>query len=542
MRIKPNTIRLFALQSVILLLASCGGGGGATAPAAVATTTPPAVTGTPPAAATQVLASDNTSTAYVQVKWYSPDTALTFNIYRAATAQGAQSLLAPNINSRIYNDTSAVAGTPYYYWVEAVNANALKSAKAGGDIGTRAVAPVTPQLLPPLNVQASDSSSSTGINVTWDASVGAVSYFVYRATSATTAANLRVFLGIVNAPVVTFTDNAAALTAGTTYWYWVRAVAGQRFVDSQPDTGIKLAVNPVMVPPASVVASAYPGEIQVNWDAVPGAVTYELHRKDLFANATPMPVQAGLTVTSFADSTVAAGNPYYYSVIAVDANGVKSPLSTDSNRAFAQAGQIAAPSQPGDPLPIAPVNSADVVTVYATSDNQVVFDTYDLNNNLFFDKSTLSVGCNFLQGGAFSSAICFRSLLYFDLPMISGKTINSATLKMTAFTPGIDAFAPINAHPITSIWGSNVSWNTLPQGLQDPEGFAVPPTAVNPVMNMNVTAIVRQWAAGMSNFGLFLHDHSATMIGSANFEATEFYSTERYYNQSQRPQLIIDYQ
>jgi len=72
---------------------------------------------------------------------------------------------------------------------------------------------------PPANVQASDGTYTTKVLVSWDASSGATSYHVYRASSAAGTKTL------VGSPTDTpYADTSAA--PGDTYYYWVVADNG----------------------------------------------------------------------------------------------------------------------------------------------------------------------------------------------------------------------------------------------------------------------------------------------------------------------------
>ncbi len=84
---------------------------------------------------------------------------------------------------------------------------------------------------PPTNVQASDGTYTDKVRVTWNASAGASSYVVFRATS---AGGTQTNLGEISS--TTFDDITAAV--GTTYYYWVSACGGSGCsIQSDYDTG-----------------------------------------------------------------------------------------------------------------------------------------------------------------------------------------------------------------------------------------------------------------------------------------------------------------
>jgi hypothetical protein len=77
---------------------------------------------TTPSPPTGVSASDGTYTDKVQVSWAASAGATYYQVFRNTTnsSAGATSLTSSHSSSP-YNDTSAVAGTTYYYWVKACN-------------------------------------------------------------------------------------------------------------------------------------------------------------------------------------------------------------------------------------------------------------------------------------------------------------------------------------------------------------------------------------------------------------------------------------
>ena len=89
-----------------------------------------------------------------------------------------------------------------------------------------------------------------------------------------------------------------------------------------------LQVVPGNVPPAPTGLGAIPGNAQVtlNWTAASGATSYNVKRST--TNGGPYAnVQTGVTGTTFTNTGLTNGTPYYYVVTAVNASG-ESPIST----------------------------------------------------------------------------------------------------------------------------------------------------------------------------------------------------------------------
>lgn len=102
----------------------------------------------------------------------------------------------------------------------------------------------------PANVVATATSTSN-VNVTWDTSVGALTYNVYRSTDGTNYS----LAGFTTAPTVTFADGGRS--ANTAYLYKVRAVNGGESSDSNIDlaTTVMFTDDPLVVSTTQVKAA-----------------------------------------------------------------------------------------------------------------------------------------------------------------------------------------------------------------------------------------------------------------------------------------------
>jgi fibronectin type 3 domain-containing protein len=159
---------------------------------------------------TSVLATDGTYTDKVRVTWIRSTGATAYKVYRATSATGTK-VYRGLATGAYFDDTTGTPGITYYYWVVAYR-SASYSGYSTYNTGWR-------KLLPPTNVQASDGTYSDKVRVTWTASVGATSYKVYRAATAT---GTKVYRG--SSTGVYFDDTTA--TPGVTYYYWVVAYRG----------------------------------------------------------------------------------------------------------------------------------------------------------------------------------------------------------------------------------------------------------------------------------------------------------------------------
>jgi hypothetical protein len=89
----------------------------------------------------------------------------------------------------------------------------------------------------PTNVSATDGTSTANVTVTWSAVAGATSYEIWRGTSNSSSSAMKVG----TSTSTSYSDTSA--TPGTTYYYWVKAVASVgTSVFSSCDSGYKKIV------------------------------------------------------------------------------------------------------------------------------------------------------------------------------------------------------------------------------------------------------------------------------------------------------------
>ena len=146
-----------------------------------------------------------------QLTWKPVTGATAYEVYRSTSQSGTYSLLSTTASTS-YVNTSAVAGTTYYYKVKAICGNGASAYSniVSGQVQIVLDAPV---------VTFGHSASSGKPQLTWNAVAGATSYEVYRSTSQSGTYSL---LGTTAA--TSYTNTGAV--AGTTYYYKVKAICG----------------------------------------------------------------------------------------------------------------------------------------------------------------------------------------------------------------------------------------------------------------------------------------------------------------------------
>ena len=271
-----------------------------------------------PDAPTGVSATDGTSTTGVAVTWTASSHADSYSVYRATSESATKERIASGLASTSFVDTTATAGTTYWYWVTASNSSGTSDYSAS-DTGYRKVAAPSA----PTGVRASDGESSTEIVVSWNAVASADSYSVWRGTSSASSLAILLASGLT---ITSYSDTSAVV--GTTYYYWVKASnVGDDSGFSVPDTGC-LANT---VGPTSVTATdgTYDGYVRVTWTASQGATSYEIWRGTV--NAYSQATKIGSpTATSYNDTSAAPGMRYWYWVRAVTSAGTSAFSSSDS--------------------------------------------------------------------------------------------------------------------------------------------------------------------------------------------------------------------
>jgi fibronectin type 3 domain-containing protein len=163
----------------------------------------------PPAAPTGLTAT--AGNAQVMLAWTASTGATSYNVKRSTTNGSGYAQVGTSATAA-FTDSGLTNGTTYYYVVSAVNA-AGASPNSSQASATPAL-PVTPPAAP-TNLQA--AASNAQVSLTWNASAGATSYNVKRATTSGGPYTTIKFVTVAN-----YSDTG--LTNGTAYYYVVSGV------------------------------------------------------------------------------------------------------------------------------------------------------------------------------------------------------------------------------------------------------------------------------------------------------------------------------
>ncbi len=152
--------------------------------------------------------------AQVALSWTGVSGATSYNLYRSTVSGGEGSTAEKTgIAAASYTDTGLTNNTTYYYTVAALKSGAtspqsveiFSTPVSGGSGGV----PTAPSGL-------TATGSNASISLTWTASSGATSYYLYRGTATGGEAGVAIATGITTP---SFTDTT--VTNGTTYYYKV---------------------------------------------------------------------------------------------------------------------------------------------------------------------------------------------------------------------------------------------------------------------------------------------------------------------------------
>jgi endo-1,4-beta-D-glucanase Y len=232
------------------------------------------------------------------------------------SSSGSLQRTAQQMFDYVRNDTSS--NTDYYpaAWrllsLVLLSGNMPKPVLTGG-----------PPPIPPAPTGLAATAGNQQVALTWNASTGATSYTVLRATVSGGPYTS------VQTGVTTTSFTNTNLTNGTTYFYVVRAVNAS---GTSGNSNQASATPTAGAPPAPTNLVATPGNQQValTWSASTGATSYTVLRATV-SGGPYTSVQTGVTATNFTNTSLTNGTTYFYVVRAVNASGT----SGNSNQASA---------------------------------------------------------------------------------------------------------------------------------------------------------------------------------------------------------------
>ncbi|GAB3940932.1 hypothetical protein GCM10028805_03510 [Spirosoma harenae] len=241
-----------------------------------------------------------------------------FEIERATGGPTASYIKIADVgpNTQTYSDQSVQGNTQYCYRVRAVND---VGASGYTDPPACATTPTPPAGIP-QNLQAT-ATSSTQINVKWDAVAGASGYQLERSPNGNDGWQN---IGPSPATATTFTDNGR--TPNTRYYYRVRALNS---AGAPGDfSGVVNAITPDIPPadPARLTVTSFTyNQVNLQWaDVSTNESGFQIERS---TNETSWDKigDAGVNATTYTDNSALPQTHYYYRVKAVNGAGSSNP-------------------------------------------------------------------------------------------------------------------------------------------------------------------------------------------------------------------------
>lgn len=283
---------------------------------------------------TNVSAGDGTSTSFVPLTWDASPLADSYRVYRGLLANGSDATLVASPTGTSFDDTTAVPGTIYFYFITAANASG-ESPRSSGESGWR-------QRLPPApvaSVTASDDSPHS-IRVVWPAADRAQSYRVSR--NAVNAFAGSTVLGTTSA--LSWHDTTTAVNA--TFHYFIESLntGGTSAPVATTVPGMKTPLPPGTPTGLSATDGTSPTQTQLTWTAAAGATGYRVYRNTVESVAGATEIAVLGETTAHADSGGTRGVVFWYFVRAILAGGDSAPSNLDEGR------RLAAP--PGAPVSV----------------------------------------------------------------------------------------------------------------------------------------------------------------------------------------------
>jgi fibronectin type 3 domain-containing protein len=348
--------------------------------------------------------AEGTGTGQVVLTWSAPAgaTDMTYNVYRGTSAGGEGATpIATGLTTTSFTDSSATSGSTYYYEVTSVDPQSMSTpsiapfGESARSNEVSAVAPARNTLLLGIACGGSASGSfvadtdfagggdSGGTKATINTNgvtnpppqsvlqhgrIGNFTYTIPNLTPGTTytvrldfveyyfnAAGDRVFDVSINGTQVLSNFDIYAAAGGSDILladsYAVAAssagtitIGFNSVVNNSIISGIEIysAAQTAPTAPTGLTAAAGNSQVNLGWNAVAGATSYDVYRGTSSGGETLLATGAGVTTNSFTDTTAVNGTHYFYYVTAI--NSVGQSGSSNEVSATPQAPTLAAPT------------------------------------------------------------------------------------------------------------------------------------------------------------------------------------------------------
>lgn len=206
---------------------------------------------------------------------------------------------------------------------------------------------------------------------------------------------------------------------------------------------------------------------------------------------------------------------------------------------------VAATPAPVDTtVTLAPINDNTI----ASSSLSAVYENSVYQSNYWFPATPgIGMGCDqlFVAGTGGQHLSCARGLIKFNLATLAGKTIQSATLRLTTSAHGVGSYRdPWYVAASASAWsGAAVTWINYGEQTQPLSNSTQnAPTSAGQVFNLDQTTTVRNWQSGAyanHGFAMGLQQEQLRGCSCISIDHFEFHSNEDTGGRG--PKLIVTY-
>ncbi len=308
-----------------------------------------------------VFAAPTATSTTVSLSWSAVTGATSYELWRY---ENSWTQIGGALTGTTHDDTNVEIGKTYYYQVMAKGPN-------GDGAWSNRVSANVPTTTPGMPLNFSATPGDAQVTLSWDAPASnggsAITGYQYRYQMAGGAWSS----WMATSPALARTATVTSLTNESNYNFEVQAVNARGPGDTATDSAMPMSTVPD-TPMSFGSTSTGPTEIALSWDAVTGAVSYQLQRRTN-GGAWGAPMDAG-SGTTYTDMGLTPSTTYDYEVRSVNAAG-SSPWSA------VVTASTTGPEVPDAVSDLSATASADKITLMWTmpDNNGAAITGYDLD-------------------------------------------------------------------------------------------------------------------------------------------------------------------
>jgi len=346
----------------------------------------------------------------ISLAWVAVSGATSYNLYRSATAGGEGSVpYKTGLLTTSCVDTSVPSGTTYYYTFTAVGAQGESAQSNEASATAQSFGAGRARFYPHVGYEGrmlggKFQGSNDGTSYTDLATVTttpSANQYTQQALSADP--KLFRYLRYLSpsggycdiAELEFYSGTSAVKLTGTLFgspgtWdhsdYNAFDNDPNSFFDAPVADGAYVGLRQSALSPFTLTATAGAGQISLSWTGVGGASGYNV-RRGLVSGGPYTVIAPGCSGTSYTDTNVASGTPYYYIVTALSSGDE----SAFSNEAIAKIGSVLAPYS-GSPLSVAARGTTTIEAEnYDLGGQGIAFNDIDNGNQSGYRSDNIGV-------------------------------------------------------------------------------------------------------------------------------------------------------